>query len=260
MKQFFKDFKKYFGYATYAAGAELRAEVASSYLNWLWWVLEPFCFMVIYSFMFSIVFNSRMPFFNIYIFLGLTIWNFFKNNLTASVRMVKNNKQIIKKVYLPKIVLIMVRMMVNEFKMLVSFGIVCAMMIFYQTPLTWRCLWVIPILVLLNLVTFAAMTILLHFGVFIEDLSNIVRIGLKMVFYITGIFYSVEDKLPAPYGHYAMRLNPIALITDTFRKGLLYNQEPYTHALLLWAILSLVIAILGIKLIYKNENNYVKVV
>ena len=40
--------KKYWKYAIYSSKAQLKAEVANSYLNWLWWVLDPLCFMLIY--------------------------------------------------------------------------------------------------------------------------------------------------------------------------------------------------------------------
>ena len=30
--------KKYWKYAIYSSKAQLKAEVANSYLNWLWWV------------------------------------------------------------------------------------------------------------------------------------------------------------------------------------------------------------------------------
>ena len=47
--------KKYWKYAIYSSKAQLKAEVANSYLNWLWWVLDPLCFMLIYVFMFGYV-------------------------------------------------------------------------------------------------------------------------------------------------------------------------------------------------------------
>ena len=53
MKRFWKDLKGHYKYALYAAKSELKSEVANSYLNWIWWVLEPFCFMLIYSFIFA---------------------------------------------------------------------------------------------------------------------------------------------------------------------------------------------------------------
>ena len=39
--QFFEDMKKYKSYMVYATKSELKSEVADSYLNWVWWILEP---------------------------------------------------------------------------------------------------------------------------------------------------------------------------------------------------------------------------
>ena len=89
MKRFWSDLKKHNGYALYAAKAELKAEVASSYLNWIWWVLEPLCFMIIYSIVFGYIFNAREQYFSVFIFIGITAWDFFSRNLRNSVRMVK---------------------------------------------------------------------------------------------------------------------------------------------------------------------------
>ena len=47
--RFFRELKKYWGFAIYAAKSDLRAEVANSYLNWLWWILEPTSSMLIYT-------------------------------------------------------------------------------------------------------------------------------------------------------------------------------------------------------------------
>ena len=53
MNRFIKDTKKYWKYTIYAAKSQLKTEVANSYLNWIWWILEPFCFMLIYAFVFG---------------------------------------------------------------------------------------------------------------------------------------------------------------------------------------------------------------
>ena len=67
MKRFWKDLKGHYKYALYAAKSELKSEVANSYLNWIWWVLEPFCFMLIYSFIFCVVLNAKEPNFIVFI-------------------------------------------------------------------------------------------------------------------------------------------------------------------------------------------------
>ena len=120
MSRFLKDTKKYYKYAIYSAKSKLQSEVASSYLNWLWWVLDPICFMLIYTLIFGVVFNAKEQYFTVFIFIGLTMWDFFNKTLQQSVKIVKNNKSIVAKVYLPKYILVMVRMFVNGFKMLIS--------------------------------------------------------------------------------------------------------------------------------------------
>ena len=57
MQKFFQDIKKYYKYIIYSTKSNLKTEVANSYLNWLWWIIEPLCFMLIYTFIFSVVFT-----------------------------------------------------------------------------------------------------------------------------------------------------------------------------------------------------------
>ena len=78
MNRFIKDMKRYFTYAKFAARADLKAEVASSYLNWLWWILDPLLFMMIYTFIAIVVFRSSVQYFPLFVFVGLTLWNFFE--------------------------------------------------------------------------------------------------------------------------------------------------------------------------------------
>ena len=132
MKRFWKDLKEHYRYALYSAKSELKSEVANSYLNWIWWVLEPFCFMLIYTFIFGYIFNTREPFFSAFVFIGLTAWDFFNRCLTQSVKLMRNNKSIVTKVYIPKFILLISRMFFNGYKMLISFGIIVAMVIFFR--------------------------------------------------------------------------------------------------------------------------------
>ena len=85
MQRFLKDIKKYYRYAVYSAKAELKAEVAGSYLNWVWWILEPICLMLIYTFIIGVVFDAREEYYTAFIYIGLTVWTFFNQILKNSV-------------------------------------------------------------------------------------------------------------------------------------------------------------------------------
>lgn len=259
MKRFINDMKKYYKYSIYAAKAELNSEVAGSYLGWLWWFLEPLCFMFVYAFLVMAVFRSSEEYMLAFVFVGNTVWTFFNKSLNSSVKLISSNKQIVTKVYLPKFILVFVKMLVNFFKLLVSLLIVAGLMAIYQVPLSLTMIEMIPILVLIFLFTFGVCIILSHFGVFIEDLSNIVTILLKLIFYFSGIFYSVTKRIPAPYGEIMAKVNPAAFFIEESRKVLLYGTNMNIWVYLIWFAISIILCVIGIRLIYKNENSYVKV-
>ena len=150
-------------------------------------------------------------------------------------------------------------MFVNFFKLLVSLLIVAGLMAFYKVPLSITMIEMIPLLVVLFLFTFGVCVILSHFGVFVEDLANVVNILLKLVFYFSGIFYSISKRVPAPYGRWLAKGNPTAFIIEEARKVLLYGKNMNVKFLAIWFVISIILCVIGVRIIYKNENNYVKV-
>jgi len=258
-KKFIKDLSKYWNYILYQAKAELKVEIINSYLGWIWLFLEPLCFMLIYTFIAGTIFGSRMPYFPIFVFAGLTIWNFFNKTVTASIKIVNKNKEIITKVYVPKFVLLIVTIFVNLFKMLISFGLLLVFMSFYQVPISFNIFYVIPVLIGLILITFGISSICMHFGVFMEDLVNLTNIILKFVFYLSGIFYDIPSKVPKPYNHILLNCNPVAFLITNLRNCLIYQSGINIVVLLIWMGIGLCLSIVGIRTIYKHENTYVKV-
>lgn len=258
--KFFNDIKKYWSYTVKSAKAELKSEVASSYLSWLWWILDPLLFMMVYTFIAVIVFEKGGKYFPIFVFIGLTMWNFFNTVILGSVKIVKNNSAIVSKVYVPKFILVLQKMMVNGFKMAISFILVFLMLGIYRVPVDYHMLYIIPILIVLLVVTFGISNLMLHFGVFVEDLRNVMTVVMRLFFYMSGIFYSIEDRVPAPYNDLLQYVNPIAFLINSGRHSMIYSETPARKMLLLWGAVGLLLSALSIRLVYKYENSYVKVI
>ena len=260
MIKFIKDIKKYYAYMVRAAKCDLKSEVANSRLNWLWWILDPLLFMLVYMFIALVVFKRSEPYFPVFVFIGLTVWNFFSKNVSASVTLVRRNKSIVTKVYIPKSILIVQRMLVNFFKMLVSFGLAAILMVIYQVPLSFHYLQAIPVLIVLWTVTFGVCTVFLHFGVFVDDLANIITVVLRMALYLSGIFYSIRTRVPEPYNMLLLKGNPVAYCMDAMRGALLEQRAPSYLVLGVWMAGGVLLSILGMWLINKYENGYAKVI
>ena len=131
MKRFFNNMKKYYKYAIRSAKAELKSEVADSYLNWLWWVIEPFCFMLIYTFVFGFVFPNDELYFASFVMVGQAAWDFFNRMVNGSVKLIINNRDLVTKVYIPKYVLLFSKSLTYLFKMCISLGLAFGLMLFH---------------------------------------------------------------------------------------------------------------------------------
>ena len=110
------------------------------------------------------------------------------------------------------------------------------------------------------LFSFGVGMVLLHYGVYIDDMAYAVGILLNMMMFLSGIFYDVMTGLPQPLNVLMVCLNPIAMSIDTLRNALLYNTAANLPLLGVWLTASLLLCGMGVHLVYRNENSYVKVV
>lgn len=260
LTRFFKDIKEYAYFAWYSAKTDLKAEVANSYLNWVWWILEPLCNMLVYYFIFGKIYGNTTPYFIVFIYSGLLMWNFYNRTIIYSIKLVRSNKEIVTRVYIPKFVILISNMILNGIKLLISIGILAVMMFIYRVPVNITLFYFVLAYVGLFLFTFGCGTILLHLGVFIDDLAYAIGIMLNMLFFLSGVFYDVETAVAAPFGLILKVLNPIAMYIGAMRDALLYETVPNLALLGVWLVLSVTLCCFGANIIYKYENSYVKVV
>ncbi len=260
MKRFFLDIKKYKGYMLHSAKSQLHAELANSWLGGIWWVLEPTLFMLVYMFVYTVVFQRSTQYVVAFITLGLTYWRFFNNCVLSSITLVRHYRSVISKVYLPKFVFVGSLMMVNGYKMLFSYIPVIVLMIYYRIPLSIYMLSIIPVTLTLFLLTFGICCICMHIGVYVEVLNRLMRVLLQLLFYISGVFYPINEMLEPELAKLLFRLNPIALILYEARNALLYGMACQRKLILAYMVVGVVISMIGVKIIYKSESKYMKVV
>lgn len=260
MKRFFLDLKKYWAYMLYTAKAQLKAELANSWLGGLWWVLEPTLFMFLYMFVFTVVFKRNTTYVVAFIDVGLMFWRFFNSCVLGSINIVKRYRAVISKVYIPKFVLIGTLMVVNAFKILCSYVPLIVLMIYYGVSVSVNMLAIIPITVVLFTLTFGVCCFLLHIGVYVEDMNKVMGVVMQLVFYMSGVFFPLHELLTPELSKLLFTVNPVALILHEARNALLYNIPCQWGALGAVFAVAVVISTLGVALIYRSESRYIKVV
>lgn len=260
VKKFLGHFKKYKDFMDFSARADLNAEVANSYLNRFWWLLEPLFNMIVYVVVFGRVMGNSVQNYATFVFSALLMWNYFNKIINYSVKLVRNNRDIVTKVYVPKFVLLFSNMILNFYKFLFSLIVLVVMLVIFKVHIGLCILGIIPAFVLMLLLSFGIGMILLHFGVYIDDLSYAVNILLTMVMFLSGTFYNVFTTLSYPLNVLMICLNPVSLFIDVMRNALLYNTIVHVPLVCMWLIISLILCYIGVHIVYKNENSYVKIV
>lgn len=258
MKRFLSDLIHYSRYILYSAQCNLKDEVAGSFLNWGWLILNPVMFMLVYAFVQIAVFGNSTQYLASFCFVGLMVWNFFNAVVNGSVRLIKRYGPIISKTYVPKFCFVITSLLVNGFKMLVSLGLVLLSLLLYRVPVSVQMFWVIPYLLLLMLISFGVSCILLHFGVYFDDLANIITIVLRLMFFLSGVFYDLEGRLEGMLGVMMERLNPTAFVIMQIRRTLIYGQSTSLTWFGIWAAVGAILSVIGVRLIYRHERTYVK--
>ena len=259
-RKFAGDMKKYSQYMVYAARTDLRAEVANSYLNRLWWLLEPFFSMLVYVIVFGKIMGRSIENYAVFVFSALLLWQFFCKTLNYSVKLVRNNRDIVTKVYVPKFILLLSNMVLNFYKLLFSLSVLIPMLMIFHVQIGKNVIWILPAFFTVILFSFGVGMVLLHYGVYIDDMAYAVGILLNMMMFLSGIFYDVMTGLPQPLNILMLCLNPVAMSIDTLRNALLYNTAANLPLLGIWLTVSLLLCCFGVHMVYRNENSYVKIV
>lgn len=256
---FLRDLKRYSKYATYSAASELKSQVAGSYLGWMWWVLDPLLFMLVYTFVAAYVFRCQVEHFPLFVFLGLTIWNFFGSTVEGCVGIINSYSAVTKKTYIPKFILVLMKQFENLIKMFISLGISIIAIFILHIPITYNILMCIPILFVYFVLTFGVGTICAYLGVFVSDLSHVISIGMRFLFYLSAVFYTLDRFGEGLLNIYNM-ICPTGFIIVQLRNVMMYGFQADYFRLFYWLAIGIVLSIIGVTLLYRGEKDFMKVV
>lgn len=72
------------------------------------------------------------------VFSALLMWNFFNHIINYSVKFVRFNRDIVTKIYIPKYILLLTNIVLNDIKLLFSMLVLVVILIIFRTPNSWQ--------------------------------------------------------------------------------------------------------------------------
>ena len=99
---------------------ELRVRYQRSFLGFLWTLLNPILMMTMLALVFSQLFKMKAGNYAVYLFAGMVPWNFLSAAMNDFAFCIILNEGLIRKIYLPKLVFPLAKLLVNLTTFLLS--------------------------------------------------------------------------------------------------------------------------------------------
>jgi len=206
---------------------EFKVRYKSTVLGYVWSLLNPLAFTLIYYFVFSQLGRQEVPGMPYALFLvtGLFPWQWFQNSVTAANGFFLGNAALIKKVRFPRFLLVLTGVLNDLIHFLVSIPVIALFMLLVGKHPSWSWIWQLPVLVLVQLaMTFGLALVVATTNLFFRDLERLVGIFMLMWFFLTPIVYPAT--LIPPERQWVLRVNPVTPLVDCWRAVLVEGRLP----------------------------------
>ena len=204
---------------------------------------------------FSQVFRFDIPNYPLYLICGQTLWSFFNESTNQAMYSVLYNGSLLKKVYIPKYIFPVSRVLSSFVTMSFSLLAIVIVLILTRTPVYWTAiLFPIP-LVFLLLFSIGVGMVLSALSVYFRDVVHLYSVITLAWMYLTPIFYSLEI-VPANV-RVLIQCNPIYHYITFFRQLILYGQLPAAGTWLFCLLSSMVMLAAGIAVFRKLQRNFI---
>src|SRR3954447_12289891 len=245
---------------------EIEGRYKGSFLGLFWSFINPLVLLLIYTFVFGVVFQSRWPNaktgnlseFAITLFCGITAFNIFSECIGRAAGVVVGVPNYVKKVVFPLEILPVSTLGAALFHAGVSLAILLVANLLISGALPWTLVF-LPIVILpLIFLSLGLTWFLSSLGVFIRDIGYTVALIVQVLFFLTPLFYAVEN-IPEPYRS-IIQLNPLTSIIENIRMAVLWGSVPDAGATSLSILVSGAIMILGYAWFMKTKKAFADVI
>ncbi len=209
---------------------DIRNRYLGSFSGGLWALIQPLAQLAVYSFVFVYVFKARVPGAGApgyvpFLALALWPWTAFAESLTRATTAMQDNAALIRKVALPREVLVFAAVAASFLIQGIGFLAIVFALRAFGVPVQLAALpWVALVYAQLFVLALGVAFLFAAVQVFVRDLSAALPQLLMLWMFASPVFYARES-LPEAYRPY-LGLNPFTHYPEFFRAALLHMPGP----------------------------------
>lgn len=234
---------------------DFKSKYQRSVLGVFWSLLNPLLTMAVQYMIFATLFQSTIEQFAVYLMIGIVIWNFFGETTGQGLSAITGNFSLITKVYVPKYVFPLSKVMCTSINLLISLLPLLVFILLARLPITPAYL-LLPFAFLTLIMFCYGMALLLStLMVFFRDTQFLWSVLSLLWMYLTPIFY--PDSIIPQQFLTLFRGNPLYQYITFIRTVVIGGASPDLTiyiGCIAWGVGAM---ILGLIVFKRNEDKFV---
>ncbi len=202
---------------------ELKVKYKNSALGFVWSLLNPMLYLVVFWIVFTKFIGSSISSFPIFLLSGLLPYNLFSASLGGGTTSIVGNATLVTKVWFPREILPLASIGAALVHFALQLGVLAAALVVFRYQPSWSYLpLIVPALLVLILLVAALAIFLAAINVYARDTQHLLELVLLAWFWMTPIVYpyaQVREKV----GDWSL-LNPLTSIVITMQRAIWGNH------------------------------------
>ncbi len=172
--------------------SDFKLRYQGSVLGYLWSLLRPLMLFGVLYIVFTriIKIGDGVPYYPVYLLLGLVIWTFFVEATVSGMHAITGRGDLIRKVSIPKYTIVLSTTLSAFVNFMLNMIVVVIFMVLNKVPFNPETLIIMPLLIIELFILCIAIAFLLStLFVKFRDFTHIWEVVLQILFYATPIIY-----------------------------------------------------------------------
>jgi ABC-type polysaccharide/polyol phosphate export permease len=233
---------------------ELRVRYQRSILGFVWTLLNPLLMMLTLSVVFSYV-AKGVKNYPLFLLAGMVPWTFLATSLNESAFCIIHNEGLIKKIYVPKLIFPLVRVLIS----LTSFALSLSALFLLLWPLGARfslSMLFLPVVIGLFAVFVLGLSLIVATAnTFFRDCGHLVSVFLQAWYFLTPILFPLEQFTGIP--QWRFKLNPAFYFIELFHEILVAARLPSWELMVAAAAIAVTSLVIGYAIFKSQEDKMV---
>ena len=222
----FVNLSHFFNLVDMQARMALKSEASKLYLSYIWWVLEPLLFVVVFYLVFEVFLSWGRENFLLFLICGKVPFLWFSKSVTSASNSIIQNAGLIGQLDISKSIFPYISIQESLYKQWVVFIVLFGVVISYGYFPEWNWLWLIPLMILQYGIIILCSLVGAFLVSFVSDFRLIINMVMMFLMFISGIFWDINTIGNPELRESIFFYNPVAFLIDGYRQVLI-EQSVY---------------------------------